>query len=181
MKPRIEKINQYKVLLCGNVPQSIYPLPEGGYWLEMVPEKEPKSVLILGFGGGTIARAILKRYPKAKITGVENNPEIFSLSKKHMKLDEIKAKIIEEDAFKFVYETHKEFDLIIVDLWDGSQFQVRIFSPEFIEQCKRLLTDGGNIYINCPHLDQLAIDRGIQVRTEVGPNLIYKYEHELKN
>ena len=84
MKPSIIHLEGHKVMVLDNVPISISPPPISGYWNEMVPETEPKKVLILGLGGGTVASLIKSKYPKSEILGVDNNREIIDLAKKEM-------------------------------------------------------------------------------------------------
>ena len=137
-KIRIEKVDEYSFLMADDVPHSVYPSPKGGYWIHMVPDKEPKKVLILGLGGGTIARLILEKYPKAEITGVDYSVEILEMAVKHFGLDGTKMKIKTEDAFEYVKTEKKKYDLIIVDLVDGYWYPLKIFSDSFIKELYQL-------------------------------------------
>jgi len=49
--------------------------------------------LILGLGGGTAAKLIRKNWPDAKITGVDIDPAMVELGKKHLRLDEFGVEI----------------------------------------------------------------------------------------
>ena len=160
--------------MADDVPHSVYPPPPGGYWKHMVPDKEPKKVLILGIGGGTIARLILEKYPKAKITGVDYSSEMIEQAKKHLGLGELKIEIKIADAFDYV--TKKKYDLIIVDLVDGYWYPVKVFSPSFIQQLLRILDTEGQISINAPNFEWIMAQsfRKVQKR-QVGPNIVYIY------
>lgn len=76
-----------------------------------------QNVLILGLGGGTVAKLIRKYYPEAKITGVEIDPIMIELGKKYLALEADKIYI--QDAGKPV---SGQFDLVIVDLYQGDKF-----------------------------------------------------------
>ena len=113
--------------------------------------QEIKEVLILGLGGGTVAKLIQKKRPEAKITGVEIDPIMIELGKKYLGLDsEIEIKIgdakeyfsqISDSKFKF-------YDLIIVDLYNGDQFPKQFETDEFIECVKRNLAASGIAVFN---------------------------------
>lgn len=89
-------------------------------------------VLILGLGGGTLAKLLRKKYPNAKITGVEIDPVMIELGKKYLDLDKYNVDIKIEDAIKKIpklnakggYSNSKTqtYDLVIVDLYNGDKF-----------------------------------------------------------
>ena len=62
----------------------------------------PKDVLILGLGGGTIAKLVKKYYPEASITGVEIDPLMIKFGKKYLGMDETATHIFSEDANSFL-------------------------------------------------------------------------------
>ncbi len=88
-----------------------------------------KSVLILGLGGGTVAKLIHKNWPGAKITGVDIDPVIVELGKKYLDLgDEIDVKI--QDAGKPI---SGKFDFVIVDLYRGDKFPKKFEDEKFLK------------------------------------------------
>ena len=176
MKPQIVTLEGHKVMVLDNVPLSISPPPISGYWNELVPDFEPKDVLILGLGGGTVATLIKSKYTKAKIIGVDNNKDTIDLAKKEMGLPK-SVKVLIKDAFEYVYSSEDKFDLIVVDIWNGGMFDTKVFAPDFMESVKKLLNTGGKIYLNAPNLDILAENVGYGEKTEIHTNSIYKYEH----
>lgn len=80
-----------------------------------------KSILILGLGGGTVAKLLRQRYPDAKIIGIEIDPIMISLGKKYLSLDKYKVDIRIEDALtsKLLNET---WDLVVVDTYLGDKY-----------------------------------------------------------
>lgn len=174
------KIDNINILLVDGVPQSTYPPSEGGYWRHMVPNNfEGKTVLILGIGVGTIPRLLLKSYPQLDITGVDNNSLITTTASQHFGLDEIKMDIKIEDGFEYIKKTRKKFDLIIVDMWNGHWFPFKALMADFIDDCKKRLNDGGQVYINTPNLDYLASEslKGLSaLRDDIGRNIIYRFK-----
>lgn len=175
-KATIEDTN---VLLIDGVPQSTYPPTEGGYWRHMIPQDFiGQDVLLLGIGAGTIARLLLKSYPHLKITGVDNNSLILDAATRYFKLDEIHMDIVIDDGFEYIKKTEKKFDLIIVDMWNGYWFPFKSLSKEFITDCRNILNQEGQLFINTPNLDFLAQETlsGPQAsRNDIGRNIIYTW------
>ena len=167
------KVEDGKLFVDGVI-QSAYPPPDWGYWQFMVPDFEPKNVLILGAGLGTIAQLIRDKYPDTLIIlGIEINPEITELP------DNSKSRgmlVIETDAFEYIYKLKKaEWDLIIVDLWNGGWFNIKVLQNEFLDQCKKILTANGKIYINAPDIEKLASIAGLREKTKTeSANIIYE-------
>lgn len=118
----------------------------------MALSKTPHDILILGGGDGCAAREVLK-YPEVDhITLVDLDPAMTRLAKTHPVLLEAndssfyheKVKIINRDGYKFIEETNKFFDLIIIDLPDPRNVELsRLYSQEFYTLCRRQLRPNG--------------------------------------
>jgi len=118
------------------------------------------NILILGLGCGTVARIFSKKWPKAKIVGVEIDPEVIKLGKKYFGLGEIpNLKIVCSDAIKIISNpstslrtghqlTISNFDLIIVDLYLGEQIPRKSESLIFLKSLKKLLSENGIVIFN---------------------------------
>ena len=167
----IQKNENTNILQVDGFSQSAYP-PQGGYYQYLIPEKDPKTALVLGVGAGTVCRMLLEKFPDIKITGVDNNPEVIRIAREYLKLDEVNMDLIIANAFEFVEKTTEKFGLIIVDLFNGYWFPLRVLSPPFVEKCKSLLTEGGSLYINTPNLDLAGSLQFMNKRGNSG-NIVY--------
>jgi len=109
-----------------------------------------RRVLVLGLGGGTVVQLIKKRHPQAEIVGVEIDPEIIKVGKKFFGLGGIKKlKIVNTDALKWVNHYRGEkFDLVLVDLYVGSQFPQEAEERGFLDGLKRMLAKNGMVIFN---------------------------------
>ena len=67
--------------------------------------------LILGLGGGTVAKLIRKNWPEAKITGIDIDPVMVELGKKYLGLDQINLEIKIADALDFVTVHRSQFSV----------------------------------------------------------------------
>ncbi|HET7098687.1 MAG TPA: methyltransferase domain-containing protein [Patescibacteria group bacterium] len=94
-----------------------------------VTKLEIRKVLILGLGGGTVAKLVRKNWPEAKITGVDIDPVMIELGKKY--LDLRAEKIYIQDADKPV---PGKFDLVTVDLYNGDNFPKKFESVAFLNR-----------------------------------------------
>jgi len=82
----------------------------------------PKSVLLLGLGGGSVIKYLRRRYPLARLTTVEIDPVMVEVAKKHFHIDSVKnLKIINNDAVAFIKNAKEKYSLILVDCFHGHQ------------------------------------------------------------
>ncbi len=79
------------------------------------------NILILGLGGGTLAKLLRKKYPDAKITGVEIDSIMIELGKKYLDLNKYNIDIKIINAFKFLKTNKNRYDLMIVDTYLGDK------------------------------------------------------------
>lgn len=108
-----------------------------------------RNILILGLGGGSLAKLINKYFPKAKTIGVEIDPIMIDLGKKYLNLSNFKnLKIKIDDATNFVKKTNEKFDLIFVDLYIGNKIPENCQTENFLKNLKKILTKKGVIIFN---------------------------------
>jgi len=108
-----------------------------------------KSLLIIGGGDGGILREAARHKSIENLTMVEIDPAVTAFSKKHLPMvsagafDDPRLDLIFEDGTKFVAETEKRFDVIIVDSTDPVGPGAVLFEEEFYRNARRCLTEGG--------------------------------------
>jgi spermidine synthase len=105
------------------------------------------NCLILGLGGGTVAKLLRKKYPNVKIMGVDIDPVIVELGKKYLGLNEVDLKIQIGDALSFLTNRQSQptnrFDLIIVDLYNGDEFPEKFETEDFLKLIRSHLRNNG--------------------------------------
>lgn len=138
-------------LLVDGVVQSISPedgLSAGGYWAAMVPDDRPRHGLILGLGGGTLARLLHARWGAFPIVGVDDDPAILELARAVGWLPSEELEVVQTDAFDYVRACQERFDYIAVDLFRGEELAARAFTKPFLRRLRTLLVPRGRLAIN---------------------------------
>ena len=95
---------------------------------------KPK-ILILGLGAGSAAEIINKNWFKAEITGIELDKTMIILGKKYFSLNKIENLNINIcDAIQWMEKNakKKKFDLVIVDLYIGSNSPNQVSGDKFL-------------------------------------------------
>ncbi|BCX14660.1 MAG: hypothetical protein KatS3mg088_343 [Patescibacteria group bacterium] len=116
-----------------------------------------RKILILGLGGGSVAKVLCSRFKKAKITGVEIDPLMVNFGEKYLGLDNSKLKIEIDDAKKWFLDNKKKFDLIIVDIYQGKTYPPFFESDLFLKSLKSHLVVGGIVVFNRLYSSDLTV------------------------
>ncbi len=108
----------------------------------------PKNCLILGLGGGTIAKFSRKNWPDAKITGVELDPLMVKMGEKYLGLMNANVETHIEDAYKLLARSKAQFDLVLVDIYEGRSVPEKFTTETFAKIIKKTLSDKGVVVFN---------------------------------
>jgi spermidine synthase len=112
-------------------------------------ETEVSQALILGLGGGSIAKLIRENWKDSKITGVDVDPVIVELGKDYLGLSHLNVDILIGDAYEFLEKAKKvTYDLVCVDTYVGDSFPKQFESPNFLENVKKCLSENGVAVFN---------------------------------
>lgn len=108
-----------------------------------------KEVLIIGGGDCGIAEEALKHKTVARLTQVEIDASVVEFSKEHFPeftrpvLRNKRFELVIDDGMKYVAQTDRRFDVIIVDSTDPQGPGAVLFTREFYAACKRCMKPGG--------------------------------------
>lgn len=127
---------------------------------------EMKRVLMLGGGGYSFPKYMLKHYPEVQMDVVEIDPEVTMLARKFFHLeDDRRLSIIHQDARTFLNKTDQTYDVVLGDTFN-SDYAVP-FHVSTVETARRIydrLADDGVVVMNV--LSTIEGDRGRFLRAE---------------
>lgn len=110
----------------------------------------PKTCLILGGGDGLAAKQIFKHYPSVEVTLVDFDKNITDLFTYDPVMTEInegamsKCKVINADAFEYVWDDENKYDVIICDFPDpDTDIFNKLYSKELYERLNNMLVPNG--------------------------------------
>lgn len=134
-------------LLVGNV-LDVYLLAP--YFLPVEKGKKIKEILILGLAGGTSVRQLNKIYKHLKFDGVEIDPGVVEIGKKYFSLNEPNLTIYVMDARRYLENTEKKYDIIIMDMYVGDMVPPHLITKEFFKLSSLRLNPDGIVVVNFP-------------------------------
>lgn len=111
--------------------------------------KRIRHALVLGLGGGSLARCLHAHLPKCRITAVEMREEVAQVAHDWFELpidDRLGVYIC--DAASYLAEPGKPADLIFADLYQADGMDEQQTDTRFFHACKSRLSDGGVAVFN---------------------------------
>ena len=130
----------------------------GGYWDGFLVEPfavrsgPPRRIAVLGFAGGTTARAYARYFPRTLIDGVEIDGELFDIGHRYFGLRR-RPQLREhtQDARPFLRATKQRYDVIYLDTYRQPYIPFYLATREFFALARDRLTPGGSIVVNVGH------------------------------
>jgi spermidine synthase len=113
---------------------------------------QPRSILIVGLGGGTLPRALTQVLPGATIDVVEIDPAVVRVAKEFFDFRASeRVRVHEMDGRVFVKRAQREerrYDLVMLDAFDHEYIPEHLLTKEFLQEIASLLTPQGVLAAN---------------------------------
>jgi spermidine synthase len=113
---------------------------------------EPRRILMIGLGGGSLVKFCNRHLPSTHVTVVEIDANVIAL-RTHFRIppDGTDLRVIHGDGARYVaglVDSADFPDVLLVDAYDRNGISRSIAEPEFIEHSRRILGDSGVFVMN---------------------------------
>lgn len=115
-------------------------------FLLFVPD--PGHVLMVGLGGGSLAKFCHRHLPHARLTVVEVNPDVITLSNEFNIPDDERLAIIQADAADYLPMAEGDTDVLLLDGFDTEGIAPTFLSHSFYRAARRRLRPAGILVAN---------------------------------
>lgn len=136
-------------------------------------EQPPASILMLGLGGGSLAKYCYRRLPAAQIRVVEVNPHVLAFREQFsIPADDERFRVILGDAAAYVADCPERPAVIMMDAFDRHGFPDSVSSRDFYADVRRALAEDGLMVANLAGEDEQRLAHLELIRTEFGANTL---------
>lgn len=109
----------------------------------------PRRVLLLGLGGGSLARALRAADRGLRIVGVERRAAVIEVARSHFQLpDDRRFDVVCAEAGAFLRQDGGEYDLILADLYLAEGMDPQQMAADFLGLCRERLSATGMLVVN---------------------------------
>jgi spermidine synthase len=120
--------------------------------------RDPKRILLLGLGGGSLAKFCYANLPAASLTAVEVNQDVIALRDEFgVPADDHRFRVISVDGAAYISILTHDKDVILADACDRKGIAAELGSTEFYRNARRGLAANGVFVANiCGDKDSVA-------------------------
>jgi spermidine synthase len=115
-------------------------------------QPRPKQILIIGLGGGSLAKYCHRHLPTTRITAVEIDPDVLALRSQFLvPPDDDRLTVIQADGADHVArmaERGERINAILVDAYDHTGIANAVVERSFVENAKQILGTNGVFVMN---------------------------------
>jgi len=112
-----------------------------------------RDFLLLGLGGGSLARFIHRRLPRSRVTGVEINAQVLAAARTLFGLPREGARFrpVLADAARWIREAAEpaSFDVVLLDAYCGGRQVPSLNTGAFYRRVRSVLRPNGVLAVNC--------------------------------
>ena len=111
---------------------------------------EARDILMLGLGGGSMARFVHERMPDARVTVVEINPGVVTVARKYFQFpdEDERLRIVIAEGAAVVAERPGNSDVLVVDGFVDGKVAPSLCTPAFYEAAFAALRPHGVMVAN---------------------------------
>lgn len=114
-----------------------------------IARKQPGETCLLGLGGAGVAHALSPYFKQSNIVAVESSQEVINIAHDFFDIDKLQnLTIVHQDANIFIQQCRKQYQHLLVDLYDAYNFPIQCNNQAFFEYCQRLLLPEGVLAVN---------------------------------
>ncbi len=111
---------------------------------------EPRDILMIGLGGGSIARFVHERMPETRMTAVELNARVVAAARTMFGLpaDDERLSVVVGDGADYVPAHPRSCDLLLLDAFEDGVSVAPLATEAFYAACRDALRPDGVFAVN---------------------------------
>jgi len=110
---------------------------------------QPRSLLVVGLGGGVVPTFLQLHRPQLAIDVVELDPEVIAVARSHFGFrDGGRVRAFAEDGRRFIERATMRYDIVFLDAYGSDSVPYSLTTQEFLSGVRRALAPGGVVISN---------------------------------
>ena len=143
---------------------------------------EPERIVMVGLGGGSLAKFCHRHLPRSQVEALEINPAVIALRGDFMvPPDDERFRVIACDAAEFLGGASDHADVILLDGFGDQGMPDALCSEAFYADCLRALRDDGLLVINFHVNHPLYHEYLARVRESFGAAMFEVVDDDMTN
>lgn len=117
--------------------------------LGLALKPDATKALIIGLGGGSMAKKYHKEFPELEVISIEIDPDVIKVAREFFHFQEDPHQRVHNgDGREFLARTEDRFDLILLDAYYADNMPFHLITSEFFDTAWHKMTPDGVMVLN---------------------------------
>ena len=110
---------------------------------------DPRRIVMIGLGGGSLAKFCYRHLPRSHITVVEINADVIALREEFcIPKDDDRFRVVHDDGAGYLERLDDQIDVLLTDAFDADGIALTLANSDFYSCAARQLTKDGMLVMN---------------------------------
>jgi spermidine synthase len=133
----------------------------------------PERTVMLGLGGGSLAKFCYRNLPRSEITVVEVNADVIELRDEFcIPKDDERFRVVHDDGARYMQQVDEPIDVLLIDAFDADGIALSLARSGFYACAARQLKEDGVLVMNFWGPRDRYVDNLVQARGAFGDSLL---------
>jgi Spermidine synthase len=133
----------------------------------------PTHIVMIGLGGGSLAKFCYRHLPRSRITVVEINEDVIAMREEFcVPKDDERFRVVHDDGARYFEQFDEPMDVLLIDAFDADGIAQSLAKSDFYSSAARQLTENGMLVMNFWGPCERYVDNLVQVRAAFGDSLL---------
>jgi spermidine synthase len=129
----------------------------------------PKKIVMVGLGGGSLAKFCYRNLPRTRISVVEIDDRVIALREEFcVPADDHRFRVVCADGARYISSSAEQIDIVVVDAFDTDGVAPTLADTDFYEQAARRLSMNGMLVMNFSGVTERYIVHIKRIRAAFG-------------
>ena len=134
---------------------------------------EPRHIVMIGLGGGSLAKFCYRHLPRSKITVVEINEDVIALREEFcIPKDDDRFRVVHDDGVRYLERLDETVDVLLIDAFDADGIALSLAESDFYSCAARQLPENGVFVMNYWGPCERYVDNLVRARAAFGDSLL---------
>jgi spermidine synthase len=133
----------------------------------------PRHIVMIGLGGGSLAKFCYRHLPRSRITVVEISEDVIALREEFcIPKDDERFRIVHDDGARYIEKLDESIDVLLIDAFDADGIALSLARSDFYARAARHLGENGMLVMNFWGPCDRYVDNLAQARAAFGDSLL---------
>jgi spermidine synthase len=134
---------------------------------------DPRHIVMIGLGGGSLAKFCYRNLPRSKITVVEINADVIALREEFcIPKDDGRFRVVHDDGARYVERLDEKVDVLLIDAFDAEGIATSLPESDFYSCAARQLSANGVLVMNFWGPRERYVDNLVRARAAFGDSML---------